>query len=160
MRRSPLLACVLVLALALAAPALAGRATPTRALFIWPANGTISSPFGPRGGGFHPGIDIGMLRSLAVRGAFRGTVVATGYTTGYEGYGNIVVVDSSGDGNGGMVEIYAHLSRVAVTIGDTIEAGDPIGTAGCTGSCSGTHLHFEVRLSGKAIDPLPFLTGD
>lgn len=121
--------------------------------FIWPADGPVTSPFGPRGRSFHPGVDIGMLRSLAVRAATAGDVTGAGYLTGYEGYGNVVVVDIGF----GYTVLYAHLAAVAVRAGESVGRGDAIGTAGCTGSCSGTHLHFELRLNGKAIDPSPYL---
>jgi murein DD-endopeptidase MepM/ murein hydrolase activator NlpD len=121
--------------------------------WIWPADGIVTSPYGPRGGGFHPGLDIGMLRSLSVRAAIDGTVIGSGYLAGYEGYGNLVVVDI---GNGYTL-IYAHLSRSAVKAGDVLQQGDPIGTAGCTGSCTGTHLHFELRRYGRWADVTPFL---
>lgn len=94
-----------------------------------------------------------MLRSLAVRAAAAGEVVAAGYLSGFEGYGILVTVDI-GDNS---TLLYAHLSRVAVRVGDTLEQGDPIGTAGCTGNCTGTHLHFEMRRGGRSIDPSPFL---
>lgn len=121
--------------------------------FSWPADGTVSSGYGPRGRGFHPGIDIGMLRALAVRAAAAGTVTAAGYLNGYEGYGVLVLVDI---GNGYQLR-YGHLSRTAVRSGDKIDVGDPIGTAGCSGYCTGTHLHFELRRNGGSVDPTPFL---
>ena len=121
--------------------------------WIWPVDGSISSGYGPRGGGFHPGVDIASLRSLAVRAATGGTVVGAGYLQGYNGYGNLVIVDI---GNGYTL-LYAHLSRVAVKAGDVVEQGDPIGTAGCTGQCYGTHLHFELRKNGRWADITPFL---
>lgn len=122
--------------------------------FIWPADGTVSSPYGPRGRAFHPGIDIGMLRSLAVRSASSGTVAAAGYLTGYEGYGLMVLVDI---GNGYQL-LYGHLSRAAARAGQDLDPGDPIGTAGCTGSCTGTHLHFELRRYGRWVDLTPYLS--
>ena len=121
--------------------------------FAWPADGTVMSPYGPRGRGFHPGIDIGMLRSLAVSSATDGDVTGVGYLTGYEGYGLLVLVDI---GNGYQL-LYSHLARAAVRVGQHLDQGDPIGTAGCTGSCTGTHLHFELRRNGRWVDPTPFL---
>lgn len=123
------------------------------ARWIWPVSGSISSAYGPRGGGFHPGVDIGSLRSLSVRAATGGTVTGAGYLAGYEGYGHTVVVDI---GNG-FTLLYAHLSRSSVKAGDVLEQGDPIGTAGCTGRCYGTHLHFELRKNDRWVDISPFL---
>jgi murein DD-endopeptidase MepM/ murein hydrolase activator NlpD len=118
--------------------------------FAWPADGIVSSPFGPRAGGFHPGIDIGSLQDLTVRAASAGRVAATGFAIGYEGYGNVVVLDIGG----GFTTIYAHLARPIAHVGDVVSQGETIGIAGCTGLCSGTHLHFEVRDHGTPIDPI------
>ena len=70
-----------------------------------------------------------------------------------EGYGNVVTVDLGG----GQENLYAHLSRVDVHPGERVEAGQRLGLAGCTGSCTGTHLHFELRVNGKPVDPLPLM---
>lgn len=61
------------------------------------------------------------------------------------------------DSGGGLSQLYAHLSAASATPGRWVDAGDPIGTAGCTGSCTGTHLHFELRRNGVPVDALPFL---
>ena len=76
-----------------------------------------------------------------------------GWLTGYEGYGNVVTVDEGG----GYSVLYAHLSSSHVVPGQWLAVGESIGEAGCTGSCTGTHLHFELRLNGVPIDPAPFL---
>jgi murein DD-endopeptidase MepM/ murein hydrolase activator NlpD len=117
--------------------------------FAWPADGVVTSPFGPRDGGFHPGIDIGTLRDLTVRAATPGRVVGAGALTGYDGYGNVVVL-ALGDG---LTSIYAHLARPFARVGRLVQAGQVIGEAGCTGWCTGTHLHFELRYRGTPIDP-------
>jgi murein DD-endopeptidase MepM/ murein hydrolase activator NlpD len=116
---------------------------------VWPAQGTITSPFGHDGYRWHPGIDIGTLRSLEVRAAQPGVVERVGEPTGFEGYGNIVEIR-----HGRFEELYAHLSAWRVKVGQRVWAGEHIATAGCTGSCTGTHLHFEVRVDGKAVSPL------
>ncbi|MGZ8782654.1 MAG: M23 family metallopeptidase [Gaiellaceae bacterium] len=118
----------------------------------WPADGTLTDGYGPRWGRMHLGLDIGILESLDVRAATSGTVTAAGWLTGYEGYGNVVMLDSGG----GQTLLYAHLSVAHVIPGQWLQAGEPIGQAGCTGSCTGTHLHFELRENGVPIDPLPF----
>jgi murein DD-endopeptidase MepM/ murein hydrolase activator NlpD len=122
---------------------------------VWPAFGTITDGFGYRWGRLHTGLDIGILERLDVVAAAAGAVTQTGYVTGFEGYGNIVVMDVGE----GVEMLYAHLSRVDVVTGQWLPAGDPIGLAGCTGSCTGTHLHFEIRHGGVPIDPLPVLAG-
>ena len=119
----------------------------------WPAEGTITDGFGPRWGRMHTGIDIGILRAPDVRAAAPGQVVSTGYLVGYEGYGHVVLVDVGE----GYATLYAHLSRADVYRGNRVERGDPLGLAGCTGSCTGTHLHFELHRGGRPIDPRPFL---
>ena len=118
-----------------------------------PANGSLTDGFGPRWGRLHAGIDIGILRSLNLRAAAAGTVTGTGWLNGYSGYGQVVIIDVGG----GYELMYAHLSRVDVRPGQTVGAGQHVGLAGCTGSCTGTHLHFELHQSGVAIDPLPYL---
>jgi murein DD-endopeptidase MepM/ murein hydrolase activator NlpD len=117
---------------------------------VWPAVGTITSPFGRDGARWHPGIDIGILRSLRVRAAVPGRVILTGRPRGYSGYGNVVVVRSSRD----ITELYAHLSAYRVHPGQHVRIGQRLGTAGCTGWCTGTHLHFEVRRRGRPVSPL------
>jgi murein DD-endopeptidase MepM/ murein hydrolase activator NlpD len=121
----------------------------------WPANGTVTDGFGYRWGRQHLGIDVGILRSPTVRAAAAGTVTATGYLDGYGGYGNVVVVDV---GEGYEV-LYAHLATINVQVGDWLDRDEPLGIAGCTGSCTGTHLHFELRDAGVPVDPAPFVRG-
>jgi murein DD-endopeptidase MepM/ murein hydrolase activator NlpD len=141
----------LLLAIALARmPMMAQPAGP--AWSAWPATGTVTSPFGDAAGRRHPGIDIGILRSLAVRAAEPGRVIAVGERPGYEGYGNVVQIALGR----GYAALYAHLAGWRVHVGDEVEAGQRIGTAGCTGWCSGTHLHFELRLRGLPVNPMQF----
>lgn len=121
--------------------------------FAWPADGTVTTVFGHTEGRWHPGIDIGTLRDLTIRAAVPGTVEATGYATGFEGYGNIVLVRVGPH----LETLYAHLSSVSVAKGDEVTTSDQLGIAGCTGYCTGTHLHFEVRLNGRAVDPMRWL---
>jgi murein DD-endopeptidase MepM/ murein hydrolase activator NlpD len=120
--------------------------------FDWPARGTITSPYGIDGYRWHPGIDIGILRSLSVNAAAPGRVLYAGYTTGFAGYGKVVVERA-----GRYVVVYAHLARVRVRAGERLQRGLRIGTAGCTGWCTGTHLHFEVRRGTRTVNPMRLL---
>jgi murein DD-endopeptidase MepM/ murein hydrolase activator NlpD len=139
----------LLFALTLAPAAAAHVDGPAQLALQWPADGAVTAPFGWTEGRWHPGVDIGTLRSLDVRAAAPGRVLLAGTPTGFEGYGNVVVV-----GVGASFEtIYAHLASARVRTGEVVEAGEPIGIAGCTGWCTGTHLHFELRERGRAIDP-------
>lgn len=119
----------------------------------WPAEGTITSPFGQDGSRWHTGLDIGILRSLDIRAASAGVVTKVGYVPGYAGYGNVVVVALGG----GFSTLYAHLSRPLARRGQEVAPGQLIGIAGCTGWCTGTHLHFELRYRGRPMSPLPLI---
>jgi murein DD-endopeptidase MepM/ murein hydrolase activator NlpD len=119
----------------------------------WPASGTITRGFGYDGAEWHAGIDIGTLRSLDVVAAAPGVVEEIGYAPRFDGYGNIVLVDMGH----GLEALYAHLSDVGVAVGVQVATGQLLGLAGCTGYCTGTHLHFEVRSHGVAFDPSPLL---
>jgi murein DD-endopeptidase MepM/ murein hydrolase activator NlpD len=140
-------------ALTFCVPAAAKTDGPAPLTFVWPATGTVTGWFGEwRGSHVHPGIDIGILRALDVRAASAGVVTDVGAVPGYEGYGNVVVVRA-----GGLEMLYAHLSSWSVHRGEWLAADQRIGLAGCTGWCTGTHLHFEMRDRGVLLDPLDYL---
>jgi len=161
MRLLPGAICAFLVMLVLAAPAQAVPDGPLRPYLEsleplsleWPADGSVTDGFGPRWGRMHLGIDVGILTSLDVRAAAAGTVTEAGWIDGYAGYGNVVTIDV-GDG---YSMLYAHLTTASVRPGDWLDVGDPVGIAGCTGSCTGTHLHFELRRAGVPVDPAPFL---
>jgi murein DD-endopeptidase MepM/ murein hydrolase activator NlpD len=118
--------------------------------WIWPVNGTVSSPFGPRWGRMHEGIDIAAPTGTPIRAAKAGTVILAAPTSGY---GNYTCVDHGG----GVSSCYAHQSSYVAGQGDSLEQGEVLGYVGCTGSCFGDHLHFEIRVNGGAVDPLGYL---
>ena len=106
-------------------------------------------PFTGRGA-MHKGIDFKGAVGSPIYAAARGTVSFAGRKSGY---GNCVEIDH---GNGLMTR-YAHLSRIDAVLGQSIEAGETLGGLGSTGRSTGPHLHFEVRINGRAINPRPFL---
>ncbi len=122
--------------------------------FQWPLRGSISSPFGYReifgGTSFHSGIDISADYGTEFRAADGGVVTFADYQGTY---GNLIVVDHGG----GIVTYYAHCSDVLVCVGDKVHQGQVIGLVGTTGRTTGPHLHFEIRVNGEAIDPMPSL---
>jgi virulence factor Mce-like protein len=120
--------------------------------FMWPLEGVITSPFGPRWGRMHTGIDIDGVTGEPVVASADGTVVLAAY---YSGYGNAVIIDH---GNG-FSTLYGHLSSIDVDTGDVVTQGQLVGAVGCTGNCTGDHLHFEIRIEGTPVDPLPYLPG-
>jgi murein DD-endopeptidase MepM/ murein hydrolase activator NlpD len=154
-RRGLRLAAAGLSALACAGPAAAHTDGGWGLSLVWPAQGMVTRGFGWDGtmSEWHTGVDIGSLRSLDVVAAAPGVVEATGFASGYEGYGKIVLVDLGG----GLEALYGHLDSVAVGVGAVVVAGQHLGVAGCTGYCTGTHLHFELREDGVAIDPSPLL---
>jgi hypothetical protein len=117
----------------------------------WPLRGPIGSAFGPRGHGFHAGVDVIASAGAPVAGAAAGRVVWAGYRGG--GWGLLVTIAHGV----GVRTMYAHLSRVDVRVGERVGVGALVGRVGATGDADGPHLHFEVRLRGAAVDPLPAL---
>ncbi len=118
--------------------------------FIWPINGAVTSPYGPRWGRMHTGIDIDGVSGQPIVAAKAGKVVLAEY---YSGYGNAVIIDHGG----GVATLYAHMSSFGVSNGAFVEQGQVVGNVGCTGSCTGDHLHFEVRINGNPTNPLNYL---
>jgi len=124
--------------------------------FSWPVTGTITSPFGwrsnPFGGApeFHQGLDIAAPSGTTVTAAAGGTVIMAQW---YGGYGNYILIDHGGGYSTG----YGHLSAIYVSTGQAVQRGQAIGAVGSTGQSTGPHLHFEVRIAGKPVDPAPRL---
>ena len=118
--------------------------------FLWPSEGHITSTFGPRNGGFHHGLDIAAPKGSEVRAARNGIVEFVGWLNIY---GRTVIIDHGG----GYQTLYAHNDRFLVEEGQYVVAGEKIATIGATGNTTGPHLHFEVIVNGKRVDPLNFL---
>ena len=130
-----------------------GNLDPSFMPSIWPHAGKINNefgfrrnPFGGRAYEFHPGMDIDGERGESVLAPASGTVVKAGWTGGY---GNMIEVSH---GNG-LTTRYGHLSKIDVAVGDTITRGQLIGYVGSTGRSTGPHLHYELRLNDRSVNP-------
>ena len=141
-------------------PASAGHSTKYR--FIWPEpTSQISQRFGPSTfwfepayGGyphFHTGVDLVAPFGTQVLAADDGVVALVGSSS--SGYGNYVVIAHSG----GLDTLYGHLATTLVKVGQAVSQGQPVGLEGSTGNSTGAHVHFELRINQKPVDPAPYL---
>ncbi len=118
----------------------------------WPTEGRMTAGFGARrspfGGGveFHSGQDISAPYGQAVRSTANGVVVFASYRSGY---GNLVVINHGE----GITTFYGHLSSIFMRVGDHVDRGMEIGAVGSSGRSSGAHVHYEIRLEDRPIDP-------
>ena len=141
-----------------APPASSGPATGT---YIWPTPSSrlITSLYGNRMHPilgyerYHSGVDINGSVGDPVVAADGGTVILSSYDPG--GYGNYVVISHGG----GRTTLYAHMSSVAVSVGNVVSQGQTIAYVGSTGLSTGPHLHFEIAVNGTRHDPLSYLGG-
>lgn len=116
----------------------------------WPVIAPVGSPFGPRGYGFHSGVDLVAASGTPVKAAAPGRVSWAGPR---DGWGLLVTLANAA----GVRTMYAHLSSIDVQLGEHVADGAVLGLVGATGDATGPHLHFEVRVDGAAVDPLPHL---
>ena len=143
-------------------PGQLGRATPRvtqpqpndMKAMLWPIHGRITSYFGYRllrvaGSNFHTGIDIAGHIGEPIHAAVGGSVALAGWNGGY---GLCVIIR-----NGDTDYYYGHASRLLVRPGEIVRAGQLIALVGSTGDSTGPHVHFEIRVHGLPIDPLPYL---
>lgn len=130
--------------------------------FMWPEPGSqLSQGYGPTTlwfepayqgfPHFHTGLDMVLPMGSPVLAADDGVVVLVGQGT--TGYGNYVVIEHAG----GLTTLYGHLAQPLVKRGDTVVQSQPIGLEGSTGNSTGAHVHFELRIDGKPVDPTPYL---
>ena len=126
---------------------------------IWPVFGRLESgvggrrnPFTGRGHEYHEGQDIDAAWGTPVEVAAAGKVTIAGWQ---RGYGNVVYVDHGS----GLSTRYGHLSKINVSVGQTVNTGDILGLVGSTGRSTGPHLHYEVRINNQPVDPKPYLPG-
>ena len=122
-----------------------------------PADGARTGWWGERRRSHrHTGIDFDGETGDPIFAAGSGTVVHAGRAPdGYAGYGIMVMIDH---GNG-VETLYAHLSRLGVHVGEVVAPGDRIALMGTTGNVTGSHLHFEVRVGGRAVNPANWIAG-
>ena len=128
--------------------------TASTGIFNWPLRGTITSPFGYRNifgsTSFHSGLDIAAPYGTQISAADGGTVTFAGWRGSY---GQTVIITH----DNGMVTYYAHCSSLLVNAGDKVYQGQAIARVGMTGTATGYHCHFEVRVGGKSVDPANYL---
>ncbi len=122
----------------------------TKGLLDWPLKGVLYGRFGKKGREPHDGIDLAAPEGTPVKTAQEGTVL---YAGEQHGYGHIVIVEHSG----GLITLYAHNKELRVTTGQKVRRSQVVATVGESGRTSGPHLHFEVRVDGKPVDPLDYL---
>lgn len=129
-------------------------ATASTGTFIWPLSGTITSEFGYRsifgGTSFHSGLDIAAPYGTTISAADGGTVTFAGWRNSY-GYTVIITHDD------GTVTYYAHCSSLLVNAGEKVFQGQAIARVGMTGTATGYHCHFEVRVGGQSVNPRNYL---
>jgi peptidoglycan hydrolase-like protein with peptidoglycan-binding domain len=128
------------------------RRPPARAPYALarPIAAAVGDPYGPRGDGWHPGLDFPAPTGAPVAAAAAGTVIAAGWD---DGYGKMVLLRHGG----GVETRYAHLSRIAVGVGRFVATGTLVGRVGATGFATGPHLHFEIIVRGATVNPAPAL---
>ena len=133
-----------------AGPVALGPVKPGTGRFVWPVNGTLTSPFGMRWGRLHAGIDVAAPNGTPLRASDGGTVQIAGWNGGYGNYTCIAH-------GGGISTCYAHQSSIGVSVGQRVSQGQVIGAVGNTGNSTGDHVHFEVRVNGSPVDPMGYL---
>jgi murein DD-endopeptidase MepM/ murein hydrolase activator NlpD len=132
---------------------------------IKPVHGWVSSKFGSRMHPifkrkiFHRGVDLAAPKGYKIKASDTGVVIHVGQQKKYKGYGKVTVVSHGRRPKDGklMATFYAHQSRILVKKGDVVTKGDTIGLVGSTGYATGPHLHFEIRIDGRPVDPLKYI---
>ena len=128
--------------------------TASKGFYIWPTEGILTSDFGPRnvtiGSRFHKGIDIVGAYCQEIHAADGGTVTYSGVMSGF---GNVIFITH----DNGDVTVYAHNTELLVGVGEKVMQGQAISLMGNTGTSSAVHCHFELRVGGTQVDPLPYL---
>jgi murein DD-endopeptidase MepM/ murein hydrolase activator NlpD len=129
----------------------ASRTAPRTELgFSWPCSGYISSGFGPRWGSFHSGLDIAAVTGTPITAIAAGVVTSAGWRSGY---GYMVRIDH----RNGWESLYAHASKILVSKGQEVAAGQHIANVGQTGNATGPHVHLEMIYQGTHQNPMRYL---
>ena len=118
--------------------------------FMYPINTRITSYYGPRWGRIHEGLDFAAPMGSPIRAVSSGRVVYSGWATGY---GYVVIVEHQR----GLRTLYAHNSKLLVSVGESVGKGEVISRSGNTGNSTGPHLHFEVQVNGRPENPLDYI---
>lgn len=113
--------------------------------------GRISSTYGPRWGTFHYGLDFAAPAGTPIYASRAGKVIYSAYNQG--GYGKLIIIEHAD----GTQSYYAHCSSLYVNVGQSVSQGQRIAGVGTTGNSTGNHLHFEIRVNGKPVDPAHYL---
>ena len=119
---------------------------------IWPAYGRVSSYFGElrSGGHIHKGLDIATFIGANIYAAASGKVIFSGWQGGY---GKTIMIHHGS----GITTLYGHLEKILAGYGQNVSKGDILGLAGSTGKSTGSHLHYEIRIDGKRVDPMGYI---
>ena len=145
---------------ALRTSAASGSVAASTAGLVRPATGPVTSPYGMRRHPItgvwklHDGTDFGAACGSPIRAAAAGTVASI---TSTSAYGNRLIIDHGTGAPGQLQTSYNHAQGYAVAVGDHVAAGDVIGTVGSTGLTTGCHLHFQVWIDGRLVDPMTVL---
>ncbi|MBX6372130.1 MAG: M23 family metallopeptidase [Acidothermus sp.] len=123
---------------------------PSSPAWVRPNWGPLTSPFGRRWGRMHQGIDLAGGYGSPILAATNGTVIYAGPAPGY---GRLVKIADAD----GTQTWYGHMSRILVHVGEKVHAGQEIALVGAAGDATGPHLHFEIRVGGIPVNPIPFL---
>ena len=123
--------------------------------FLWPVPYThnITSPYGPRWGTIHKGIDIAAAGVIGTDIVAAEDGVVEKAANSSTGYGNHIVIKHDGT----CSTLYGHCKELCVSVGRKVKKGQVIGKVGSTGDSTGPHLHFEIRINGKQVDPQKYL---
>ena len=129
---------------------------PNSETFLRPGNGGVTDDYGPRinpvtgEAGFHAGVDLGDPYGAPVYASKTGVVVYSGWISGY---GNTIIIDHGS----GVQTLYAHNSSLLFGVGDSVNRGQTIAYVGSTGMSTGPHIHWEIRINGQHINPMPYV---